>query len=80
MSISASERRDRITQLVGNEFPSCEVVFLEDDADVLAFRIRSSEGNYRTGTIKLLSHHSHVVLNKAWLQKQVAEHGGPHSP
>lgn len=80
MSINTSERRDRITQLVRNEFPDCEVVFVENDADELAFRIRSGQGNYRTGTIRLLNHHFHVVLNKAWLQKQVAEHGGPHSP
>ena len=80
MSINTSERCDRITELVRNEFPDCEVVFLQNDADELAFRIRSSQGNYRTGTIRLLSHHSHVVINKAWLQKQVAEHGGPHSP
>lgn len=80
MSIDTPQRRDRITQLVGNEFPECEAVFGEDDVDTLAFRIRSREGNYRTGTIRLLRHHSHVVLNKAWLLEQVAKNGGPHSP
>jgi hypothetical protein len=28
----------------------------------------------------LRCHHIRIVLNKAWLQQQIDEHGGPHVP
>ena len=80
MGIDTPQRRKRIVQLVRNDLPDCEVEFTEDVEDVLAFRIRSSSGKYRTGTITLRCHHIRIVLNKAWLQQQIDEHGGPHVP
>ena len=76
-SLDNLQRRRQIEQLVHNEFPNCQVEFISAPRDGLAFRIRAANGRYRSGVIKLLAHHGHIQLNRAWLAAQMKAHGGP---
>jgi hypothetical protein len=71
------QRRRQIERLVHNEFPNCEVEFVAAPRDSLAFRVRAMNGRNRSGVIKLLAHHGHIRLNRAWLAAQLRAHGGP---
>lgn len=75
--LKAFHRRRDVRQLARNEFPDCSVVFVTAPTGAIAFRISASSGRYRSGVIKLLAHHAHVRLNRAWLARQMKVHGGP---
>jgi hypothetical protein len=80
MVVDTPQRRRRIQQIASNAFPGSTVVFLRAPRGALAFRIRSVNGRFRTGIIKLLSHHGKVRLNQSWLQRQLLDRGGPAKP
>ncbi|MBI3865090.1 MAG: hypothetical protein HY290_24720 [Planctomycetia bacterium] len=80
MTADTPQRRRRIEQLVKNLLPGCTAAFMPGTDGGLAFRIRSKNGRFRTGIIKLLSHHQKVRLNRHWLQRQISVHEGPKSP
>lgn len=79
-TLDSPQRRRQIQRLVQNQFPNCKVHFITAPRDALAFRIRAPNGRYRSGIIKLLAHHGHIRLNRAWLTAQLKTHGGPAAP
>jgi hypothetical protein len=80
MSVDTPQRRRRILQLVQNALPGSTVVFAGGTPGCLAFRIKSANGRYRSGTIKLLAHHRRIRLNRAWLQRQLEIHAAADRP
>jgi hypothetical protein len=72
MTADTPQRRRRIEQLVRNEFPDCEVVFVKVTEKSLAFRIRGANGRFRSGIVQVLPHHSLTRLNKDWLKRKLS--------
>jgi hypothetical protein len=79
-TLDTPQRRRQIQRLAHNAFPNGVVVFVEAPRGGLAFRIRAVNGRFRSGTIKLLSHHGHIRLNRDWLAREIKAHGGPAAP
>lgn len=77
MTLDNPQRRRQIERLVHNVLRYCRVEFITAPRGGLAFRIRAVNGRYRSGVIKLLSHHGHIRLNRAWLSAQMKAGGGP---
>jgi hypothetical protein len=69
--VDTPQRRRRIQQLVGNQFPGCAAEFLSASPGALAFRVRGPTGRLRSGIITLPAHHERVRLNSAWLERQL---------
>src|SRR5262245_36147844 len=70
MNGDTAQRRQRIQQLVRNEFPGCEAVFLPSSRS-LTFLVRSQASQYRSAIIRVPSPGSRIALNKAWLLRQL---------
>jgi hypothetical protein len=79
-SLDTPQRRRQIERLVRNALPTCTCEFMTPPAGGIAFRLRGENGRYKSGTIKLLSHHGQMRLNHAWLTSEMKRHGGPAAP